>query len=122
MEEKSKKPIINAWGFASPFLVFAFIFMMFMTVKADNPDRLIPFFVLFFGALGLSPVWIWMRNRHELAKKKLEIEAQNSPAKESGSVDRLSERVENLEALLCRVDLEMNKQMERSMSMFNSLA
>lgn len=121
MEEKSKKPIFSSWAFATPFIAFAFIFAMFMTVKADDPDRLIPFFLLFIGALALSPVWIWMRNRHELAKKKLEVE-QSKPVQSSGSVERLTERLENLETLLCRLDIEMNKQMERSMSMFNSLS
>ncbi|MCI0415621.1 protein kinase [bacterium] len=65
-------------------------------------------------------VFTWMRQRHELAKRKLEIEAsRTSPQiqvkEDQNEVRRLKERLENLELLICRLDTEMNQQWERSM-------
>jgi Protein kinase domain len=65
-------------------------------------------------------VFTWMRQRHEIAKRKLEIEAaqarpQIQPQEDQQQVRRLQERLENLELLICRLDTEMNQQWERSL-------
>ena len=65
-------------------------------------------------------VFTWMRQRHEIAKRRLEIEAaqvrpQIQPQQDQQEVRRLQERLENLELLICRLDTEMNQQWERSL-------
>src|SRR4026208_600359 len=64
----------------------------------------------------------WMRNRHEIAKRKLELEAaRDRPQIESGTdtkqVKRLNDRLENLELLVVRLDQEMNQQWEKQLLM-----
>ena len=66
-------------------------------------------------------IFQWMRYRHEIAKRKLELEAEQKqtpqlqPAAELQQVKRLSERLENLELLIVRLDREMNQQWERTL-------
>jgi serine/threonine-protein kinase len=52
-----------------------------------------------------------MRNRHELNKEKLKAISPEETAKSN----RMEERIANLEALVCRMDTELNQQMERSL-------
>src|SRR5688572_23045500 len=64
-------------------------------------------------------VFQWMRYRHEIAKRKLEIEAaQVRPQiqkEDQNQMQRLKERLENLELLIVRLDTEMNQQWERTL-------
>lgn len=84
---------------------FALIF--FMAFASKRPE-LISIPVI---ALVMSPFWIWMRNRHELNKQKLRAVNPEEIAKST----RTDERIANLEALVCRLDTELNQQMERSL-------
>ncbi|HET6267834.1 MAG TPA: serine/threonine-protein kinase [Acidobacteriota bacterium] len=75
--------------------------------------------LVIFGSIPLSiALWkvvpAWLRNRQELAREKLML---SSATKEAGDVKLLQERLENLEALMCRLDSEMNSRLERSFSM-----
>jgi serine/threonine protein kinase len=81
------------------------IVLLFMASK--RPEVL----VLPVFAILVSPFWLWMRHRHELQKEKLRALNPQETAKSS----RVEERIENLEALLCRLDTELNQQMERSL-------
>ena len=61
----------------------------------------------------------WMKYRHEIAKRKLELEAsqqrpQIQPGADPAQVQRLNDRLENLELLIVRLDREMNQQWERT--------
>src|SRR5687768_860504 len=65
-------------------------------------------------------IYQWMKYRHELAKHKLELEAaharpQIQPGADATQVQRLNDRLENLELLIVRLDREMNQQWERTM-------
>src|SRR5688572_10961736 len=62
----------------------------------------------------MSPVLLWMRYRHQLAKQKFTNTQDPQAEKKMG---RMMERLENLEALMCRLDTEINTQLERSLSM-----
>ena len=72
---------------------------------------------LFIGFL----VFQWMKYRHEIAKRKLELEASKAaqpqilPAADTTQVQRLNDRLDNLEMLIVRLDREMNQQWERSL-------
>ena len=73
-------------------------------------DVLIP--LVFFAAVT---AWIlvpkWLRHKAELAKEALKITKADT-----GDVTKLRERVENLENLVCRLDSELNVQIEKSLS------
>jgi len=66
-------------------------------------------------AILVAPIMLWMRYRHQLAKEKVHAEVTN-PDNEK-KFGRLTERLENLEALIVRLDTEINTQFERSLSM-----
>jgi len=81
--------------------------IVLFVVASKNPEVI----ALPVIALLISPFWLWMRNRHELQKAKIKALSPEGPAKDS----RVEERIANLEALLCRLDTELNQQMERSL-------
>ena len=80
---------------------------------------LIPIIGMIAGTVMLgilvSPLLIWMKYRHQMAKERLLAEAKNPEAEKN--MVRVVERLENLEALMCRLDTEINTQLERSLSM-----
>ena len=82
--------------------------LIFFFMAASRSPELISIPVI---ALLMSPFWIWMRHRHEMNKQKLKAVNPEETAKAS----RMEERLANLEALLCRLDTELNQQMERSL-------
>ena len=85
----------------------------------DSVAVLVPLAGILGGTVMLgilmSPLLLWMRYRHQLAKEKLASGAKN-PETEQKMI-RMMERLENLEALMCRLDTEINTQLERSLSM-----
>src|SRR5262245_6700185 len=101
---ESKEPKRLPLYYLFPLGAIAFFFFVFAT----KTPELIAVPVI---ALLMSPFWIWMRNRHELNKLKAKAGSTEETAKSS----RTEERIANLEALLCRLDAELNQQMERSL-------
>ena len=84
------------------------IALVFFVAFASKAEELIAIPVI---ALLMSPFWIWMRNRHELNKQRLKAVSPEETTKST----RMEERIANLEALICRLDTELNQQMERSL-------
>jgi len=84
---------------------------------SENWALLIPIFGMITGTVMLgilmSPFLLWMRNKHQLAREK----AQSANPEAEQKFGRLTERLENLEALIVRLDTEINTQFERSLSM-----
>ncbi|HSP06806.1 MAG TPA: serine/threonine-protein kinase [Acidobacteriota bacterium] len=74
-------------------------------------DILVPF-IVFASITAWVIVPKWLRHKAELAKEALKAK---DPAEEE-RVRKLQERVENLENLVCRLDSEINYQIEKSMS------
>lgn len=74
-------------------------------------DILVPF-IVFTAITAWVLVPKWLRHKAELAKEKLKA---RDPAEEE-RVKKLQERVENLENLVCRLDSEINYQIEKSLS------
>ena len=102
---KSKDSESSSKGYLFPLWAFALIF--FFAFASKRPELIaLPVF-----AILMSPIWIWMRNRHELNKLKVKAISPEEAAKTS----RTDERIANLEALICRLDTELNRQMERSL-------
>lgn len=103
--DKSKDSVNSPSKWLIPIGAFALIF--FVAFASTQPVLVfIPVF-----AILMSPFWIWMRHRHELNKEKLRAVDPEETAKST----RMEERLANLEALLCRLDTELNQQMERSL-------
>jgi serine/threonine protein kinase len=61
-------------------------------------------------AILMSPFLLWMRHRHELNKLNVKAITPEETSKSS----RMDDRIANLEALICRLDAELNQQIERS--------
>jgi eukaryotic-like serine/threonine-protein kinase len=77
-------------------------------------------FLAVLGAFGVGPLVIYLRNRHRIEEKKLELEARTGGAgggKETKLLVEenklLRERVENLESIVCNVDFELNQKLAR---------
>ncbi len=79
-------------------------------------------FVAVVGAFAVGPAFVWLRNRHKIEERRLELEAQQRLALPAGDADTqklaeenklLRERVENLETIVCSVDFELNKKLAK---------
>jgi predicted Ser/Thr protein kinase len=75
------------------------------------------------GTFGMAPLIVWLRGRHKLADKQLELELNKQKALPPGSGNDvkkleeenklLRERVENLESIVCSVDFELNQKLAK---------
>jgi Protein kinase domain len=92
-----------AWAY----IPLAFVVFAFFGFASRRPEML----ALPLAAIVLSPFWLWFRYRHELNKQRMKTISPEETAKSN----RMEERLANLEALICRLDTELNQQMERSL-------
>ena len=70
------------------------------------------------GAFSIAPSIIYLRGRHKLEERKLELEAKtggnSSDTKRLDEENKLlRERVENLESIVCSVDFELNQKLAK---------
>ncbi len=69
------------------------------------------------GAFSIAPAIVYLRSKHKLEEKRMELEARTGGGKESKQlVDEnklLRERVENLESIVCSVDFELNQKLAK---------
>src|SRR5258705_6736370 len=72
------------------------------------------------GAFGIGPLIVYLRGRHKIEERRLELEAKTGGAGNSRETKQLvednkllRERVENLEAIVCSVDFELNQKLAR---------
>jgi serine/threonine-protein kinase len=83
------------------------------------PDIVGLFAVL--GTFGMAPLIVYVRGRHKLRERELEIESKRQLALPAGQdVTKLQdenkllrERVENLESIVCSVDFELNQKLAK---------
>jgi serine/threonine-protein kinase len=75
--------------------------------------------VAVLGAFGIGPTIVWLRSRHKLEERRLELEAKrggegNQDTKRLTEENKLlRERVENLESIVCSVDFELNQKLAK---------
>src|SRR5215470_6843928 len=75
--------------------------------------------VAVLGAFGIGPLIIYLRGRHKLEERRLELEARtgggsNHETKRLTEENKLlRERVENLESIVCSVDFELNQKLAK---------
>jgi serine/threonine-protein kinase len=79
---------------------------------------MVPLIAIISGTAMITvPFWLW--HKRKIAKQELEVQhltSASNPQTEA-QLKRMQERVENLEAMLCNMDREINLQMEKSLSM-----
>jgi len=86
--------------------------------------------VAVLGAFSIAPSILYLRGRHKLQERRLELEAKTGGA---GAREKdvkllveenrlLRERVENLESIVCSVDFELNQKVARLVDGQRSLA
>jgi serine/threonine protein kinase len=105
--DKASDSEYSPMKWAIPMGAFALVFLF--AFASRTPEIL----ALPVIALIMSPFWIWMRHRHQLNMEKVKAAAATPQQTEKST--RMEERIANLEALLCRLDTELNQQMERSL-------
>jgi eukaryotic-like serine/threonine-protein kinase len=107
IKDKLPDSLKNRGGFF--WLIVAVFGMAFLSSNSDVLKIAIVF--------GSITSWIflpkWLRHKRELAMAE---KAQKSPEEEA-KIKKLEDRLQNLEALICRLDSEMNYQLERSLSL-----
>lgn len=103
--DQSKESSSFPLKFVIPITLFAMVFIGF----ASRAPELVAIPVF---AIVISPFWLWIRHRNELNKQK--TKAIQNP-EETTKATRMEERIANLEELLCRLDTELNQQIERSL-------
>ena len=73
------------------------------------------------GAFGIGPAIVYLRGRHKLEERRLELEARTGGGGGGGQETKrlteenklLRERVENLESIVCSVDFELNQKLAK---------
>jgi hypothetical protein len=73
------------------------------------------------GTFGMAPLIVYLRGKHKLRERELEIEEKKRLALPSGEDTKLladenkklRERVENLESIVCSVDFELNQKVAK---------
>jgi len=96
------------------FWIFALILMA--AVIASSKEVLA--FAIIFGSISS---WIflpgWLRHKREMEKTQaFAAEQKDPPPQDLARTQKLEERIQSLEALICRLDSEMNYQLERTLS------
>src|SRR5262245_31584135 len=71
------------------------------------------------GAFGIGPLIVYLRGRHKIEERRLELEARtggggHQETKRLTEENKLlRERVENLESIVCSVDFELNQKLAK---------
>jgi hypothetical protein len=72
------------------------------------------------GAFGIGPAIVYLRGRHRIEERRLELEARTSGGAGGQETKQLveenkvlRERVENLESIVCSVDFELNQKLAK---------
>lgn len=78
-------------------------------------DAVVIVFIVFGSITAWITVPFWLIHKRKLAKELAQMQPAVDPQKEL-EAKRMKERVENLEAMLCNLDREINWQLEKSLS------
>jgi eukaryotic-like serine/threonine-protein kinase len=112
-DEKSRR--IN-WNL----VIYGVLFLGVIGAVGDRVEIAVPIAGM---AMIVAPFWFWYKRRTR--RDELEIQQKTAalvdPEAEA-KFKRMQERVENLEAMMCNLDREINLQMEKSLRVTNMLA
>jgi hypothetical protein len=111
-EERDRRP--SVWGLGGTMAVI-FFFISLMKIGERAPGEAVGLAGIVAGCAALvTPFWLFFRYKQQQNQNPPVITTAKDPAEEARS-KRLEERMENLEALICRLDSELNQQMEKSL-------
>src|SRR5262245_12202335 len=101
-------------------VIYGVLFLAALGAIGDRVEIAVPIAGM---AMIVAPFWFWYKRKTR--RDELEIQqkagALENPEKDA-QFKRMQERVENLEAMMCNLDREINLQMEKSLRVTNMLA
>jgi serine/threonine protein kinase len=110
-ETTTTKKFTDSKWFSWKFLPLVIVVLAFL--GNSGPEVVVPV----TGLVAITS-WIfiplWLRHKRNLAKDALEVQKKNP--EQDVEMKRMRERLENLEAMLCNLDREINLQLEKSLS------
>lgn len=110
-ETTTTKKFTDSKWFSWKFLPLVIVVLAFL--GNSGPEVVVPV----TGLVAITS-WIfiplWLRHKRNLAKDALEVQKKNP--EQDAEMKRMRERLENLEAMLCNLDREINLQLEKSLS------
>jgi serine/threonine protein kinase len=100
-------------------LLYGGLFLAALGAIGDRVEIAVPVAGM---AMIVAPFWFW--HRRKMRRDELELQAKTAIANPENDAQfkRMQERVENLEAMMCNLDREINLQMEKSLRVTNMLA
>jgi hypothetical protein len=100
-------------------LLYGGLFLAALGAIGDRVEIAVPIAGM---AMIVAPFWFWYRRK--MRRDELELQAKTAIANPENDAQfkRMQERVENLEAMMCNLDREINLQMEKSLRVTNMLA
>ena len=107
----------NIWGLGGA-MALIFFFISVMKLGEHAPSQAVAMTAIVAGcAMLVAPFWFYFRYKQQQNEQKA---VPTIDPNEEAKVKRLEERMENLEALICRMDSELNQQMEKSLILARS--
>jgi Protein kinase domain len=107
-EPKYQESKYQSFSYMSFFAAMLAVFSLISYSKSKDPAVLVFSFLIILLSLGLPLLMDFLKSA---AVKGIEKESE-IPKKD----DKVMERIENLEALMCRLDAEINSQLEQTLS------
>lgn len=100
-------------------LIYGGLFLGALGAIGDHVEIAVPIAGM---AMIVAPFWFWYKRK--MRRDELELQAKTAIANPENDAQfkRMQERVENLEAMMCNLDREINLQMEKSLRVTNMLA
>ncbi|HSP05644.1 MAG TPA: hypothetical protein VLR94_00630, partial [Acidobacteriota bacterium] len=110
MEEEKKSParLKDYWWIG----LLGIAFLGFLSTA--GVEVVVPVMGMLFVTLWIV-IPFWFYHRRKLAKEQARIDPAKN-AEQEAELKRMRERMENLEAIICNLDREMNVQLERTMN------
>lgn len=110
MEEEKKIP--RQWKDYWWVALLGVAFMAFLSTA--GVEVVVPVMGMLFVTLWIV-IPFWFYHRRKLAKEQAQVLNPAKNAEQEAEMKRMRERMENLEAIICNLDREMNVQLERTM-------
>jgi serine/threonine protein kinase len=108
INKEYKETKYQSYSYMTMFTAFVALFSMFLYAKQKDPAFLVYSFIVILVLLGVPLVMDFLKSA---AVKGIEKEIDKDKKD-----DKVMDRIENLEALMCRLDAEINSQLEQTLS------
>lgn len=116
-EGKEKRPQPNIWALGGT-MALIFFFVSVMKLGSQAPSMAVALTAIVAGCATLvAPFWFYFRYKQQQSHQSA---IPSKDPNEEAKMKRIEERMENLETLICRMDSELNQQMEKSLLLARS--